>query len=79
MGSLHFKPLHGLEQISFPAIPGKKGFHDNTPFLFLDLINTFVASLHLKPLLISIVNKCYHGNSLCGFFVLQMPVPIGAD
>ena len=46
VGSLHSKPLHGLELISFLAIPGATLF-----FYFLDpYINIFVGSLYSIPL-----------------------------
>ena len=73
-GSLHSKPLHGLELISLTAITGntrKKCWHF---FLFLGLINIFMGSLFSIPLhrleLISFSaspgNKCCNtGNTLC--------------
>ena len=53
VGSLHSKPLHGLELSSFSTVPGNN-------FCFLDLyINIFVGSLHSIPL---------HGLKLLSFF-----------
>ena len=45
VGSLHSKPLHGLELTSFSTIPGNKYCHGNTFLLFLGLINNFMGSL----------------------------------
>ena len=49
LGSFHSKPLHGLELISF-SISGNKCGHGNTFFLFVRLINIFMASLHSIPI-----------------------------
>ena len=45
-GSLDSKPLHGLELISLTTITGNTKKTGNTSFLFLELINIFMGSLH---------------------------------
>ena len=50
VGSLHSKPLHGLELTSFLTIPGNKYCHGNTFLLFLELVNNLMGSLHSIPL-----------------------------
>ena len=42
VGSLHSKPLHGLELTSYSTIPGNKCCHGNTFLLFLGLISNFM-------------------------------------
>ena len=75
-GSLHSRPLHGLELVSFSTIPGWCN-HGNT-FLFLGLINIFMGSLHSLPWhgleLISFSaipgNKCCHDSTFLCFLDL---------
>ena len=43
--SLHSKPLHRFQRISFSATPGNKCCHGNTFFSFFLLINIFMGSL----------------------------------
>ena len=61
VASLHSKPLHGLELISFSTIPDNKCCHGIT-FLFVRLINVFMYSLHSKHL---------HGLELVSFLAIQ--------
>ena len=67
-GSLYFIPLHGLELISFLAIPGNKCCHGNTVFLFLGLLNNFMGFWHSIPLhgLELIIFSAVPGNCCCG-------------